>query len=56
MKTRWDAGQHKLKGKKEKLLSCRCCVILDLREEERIKEIKKEIERERSRNLDTKHL
>ena len=43
MKTRWDAGQFKLRGKKERLLSCRCCVITDLRHEYNIKEGNKEM-------------
>ncbi len=37
------AGQVNLKGKKYKLLSCKCCVIQDLRGKERIKEAKKEM-------------
>jgi len=33
----------KLKGKKFKLLSCGCCVLFNLKWEERMKEAKKEI-------------
>ena len=40
MKSRWDAGQYKLKGKKEKKLSCRCCIVRDKRNIELEKESK----------------
>lgn len=43
MKTRWDAGQYKLKGKKHLHLSCRCCTISDYRQECLDKETKEEI-------------
>jgi hypothetical protein len=33
MKTRWDAGQFKLKGKKHMHLSCGCCTISNLKNE-----------------------
>lgn len=33
MKTRWDAGQFKLKGKKHMQLTCKCCVISNLKQE-----------------------
>ena len=44
MKSRWDAGQFKLKGRKEKFLSCKCCIIQDFRQEYKEKIMKKEIE------------
>jgi len=37
------AGQVNLKGKKYKLLSCKCCVIQNFRDKERNKEAKKEM-------------
>ena len=37
------AGNTNLKGKKYKLLSCKCCVIQDFRDKERTKEAKKEM-------------
>jgi|694.fasta_scaffold00075_105 hypothetical protein len=37
------AGQTNLKGKKYKLLSCKCCVVRDLRDKERTKEAKKDL-------------
>ncbi|HET8687945.1 MAG TPA: hypothetical protein VFM18_15000 [Methanosarcina sp.] len=37
------AGQVKLKGKKEKVLSCKCCVLVDFRHDERCKELDDEI-------------
>jgi len=40
VKSHPNAGQFKLKGRKEKMLSCRCCWVLDLREQEQNKEIK----------------
>lgn len=43
MKSRWDAGQYKLRGKKHMGLSCRCCSILDLREEYENKQADREI-------------
>lgn len=33
MKTRWDAGQFKLKGKKHMHLTCRCCTISNYKQE-----------------------
>jgi hypothetical protein len=41
--THCKAGNVNLKGKKYKLLSCKCCVIQNLRGKERTKEAKKEI-------------
>ncbi len=38
------AGNAKLRGKRWKLLSCRCCVVRDFRLGERIKQSKKEVE------------
>ncbi len=43
MKTRWDAGQFKLKGKKHKNLSCGCCTISNYKHECFEKEAKEEI-------------
>lgn len=43
MKSRWDAGQFKLNGKKEKFLSCKCCIIQDFRDEYKEKVMEKEI-------------
>ena len=43
MKSHPKAGQYKLKGRKEKLLSCKCCIVQDKREEEIRKEIRKEL-------------
>ena len=37
------AGNVNMKGKKEKLMRCRCCVCLDFRDRELYKEHKKEI-------------
>ncbi len=37
------AGNINLKGKKYKLLSCKCCVVQDFRYREKVKEAKKEI-------------
>ena len=37
------AGQHNLKGKKRKLLSCKCCVLQDLRDKEETKVVKREL-------------
>lgn len=37
------AGNVNLKGKKFKLLSCKCCAVRDLRGKEQSKEMKKEI-------------
>lgn len=39
------AGNCKLRGKKIKLLTCKCCEVQNFTEEERIKEAKKEIQR-----------
>ena len=39
----YGAGNVNMKGKKEKLMRCRCCVCLDLREKELAKEHKKTI-------------
>lgn len=38
------AGNINMKGKKERLLSCRCCVCVDLRDKELRKEHMKEIQ------------
>lgn len=43
MKSHQNAGRFNLKGKKYKLLSCKCCVVRDFRDREKNKEIKKEI-------------
>jgi hypothetical protein len=37
------AGQFDLKGKKYKLLSCKCCVLQNFKERERYREAKKEM-------------
>lgn len=37
------AGQIDLKGKKYKLLSCKCCVLQNLKDKEHSKEAKKEM-------------
>ncbi len=37
------AGQIDLKGKKYKLLSCKCCVLQNLKDKEQSKEAKKEM-------------
>ena len=39
----YRAGQHNLKGKKQKLLRCGCCVMFNLRDKERDERQKKEI-------------
>lgn len=43
MKSHPRAGNANLKGKKYKLLSCKCCVIQDFRDRDRNKQAKKEI-------------
>ena len=43
VKSRWDAGQFKLKGRKEKFLSCKCCIIQDFRQEYKEKLMEQEI-------------
>ena len=43
MKSRWDAGQFKLRGKKQMGLSCKCCVIENLVEEYENKQADREI-------------
>lgn len=43
MKSHPNAGQYKLKGKKEAQLSCKCCTVQDKREEELRKEITKQL-------------
>lgn len=47
MKSHPHAGSFNLKGKKYKLLSCKCCVAQDFRDRERTKEAKKEIRNEK---------
>ena len=42
-KTLRKAGQVNMKGKKEALMSCRCCVCRDLRAEIIQKEVRREI-------------
>jgi hypothetical protein len=37
------AGNANLKGKKFKLLSCKCCAVRDLRSKEQAKQVKKEM-------------
>ena len=39
------AGQIKMRGKKEKHLSCKCCTMLDLRQHVHDKEISKEMKK-----------
>ena len=41
----YRAGQHNLKGKKIKLLSCGCCVMINFVDDVREKEDKKEMRR-----------
>ena len=41
------AGNTNLKGKKYKLLGCKCCAVQDFRDRERTKEAKKEIRNEK---------
>ena len=48
MKSHPRAGNANLKGKKYKLLSCKCCVIQDFRDRNRNKQAKKEINYEKS--------
>lgn len=43
MKTRWDAGQFKLKGKKHRTLSCLCCTISNYKNECLEKELNAEV-------------
>ena len=43
MKSHRVAGWYNLKGKKYRLLSCRCCSVQDFRDKYREKESKKEI-------------
>jgi hypothetical protein len=43
MKTRWDAGQFKLKGKKHMHLSCGCCTISNFKQEHLVKEVNAEL-------------
>ena len=52
MKTVWWAGQINLKGKKQKLLSCKCCVVRDLREGDIEKQDWKEARRTINNDLD----
>ena len=44
------AGNVNMKGKKEKLMRCRCCVCLDFRDRELYKEHKKEMRDELRRS------
>ena len=44
MKSHWAAGNHKLRGKKVKLLRCGCCEVQNFTEDEKIKRAKKEIQ------------
>ena len=37
------AGQFNLKGRKYKLLGCKCCVLQNFKDRERAKEAKKEM-------------
>ena len=48
MKSHPRAGNANLKGKKYKLLSCKCCVIQDFRDRDRNKQAKKEMNYEES--------
>lgn len=43
MKSRWDAGQFKLRGKKTRMLTCKCCTIEDFRDDYMDKQAEKEI-------------
>lgn len=43
MKSNLKAGQHNLKGKKFKLLKCKCCAVFNIKEEILNKIMKKEI-------------
>lgn len=43
MKTRWDAGQFKLRGKKHMHLSCKCCTVSNYKNECFDRERKEEI-------------
>ena len=43
MKSNIQAGQHKLRGKKIRLLKCKCCEIIDFRDKELKKIHDKEI-------------
>jgi hypothetical protein len=45
-------ANSKLRGKKQKLLSCRCCVLFNPRWDERMKEAKIEIRRNQNGNVD----
>ena len=47
MKSHPYAGRFNLKGKKYKLLSCKCCVIQDFRDRDRNKQAKKEMNYEK---------
>lgn len=44
MKSHIRAGQFKLRGKKEKVLSCGCCVVRDLRDSHDKRNVRKDIE------------
>jgi len=48
MKSHPRVGNANLKGKKYKLLSCKCCVIQDFRDRDRNKQAKKEMNYEES--------
>lgn len=41
------AGNVNLKGKKYKLLSCKCCMVQDFRDREQTKQAKKEMKDEK---------
>lgn len=43
MKSRWDAGQFKLRGKKHRHLTCGCCTLENWKDDCRKKEAEKEI-------------
>lgn len=43
MKSNLNAGQFNLRGKQTKLLSCRCCVVRNLKTEALAKQAKAEV-------------
>lgn len=48
----FKAGQHKLRGKKEKLLRCNCCVMFNCKEEILTKQVLKDAAEEMSPEKD----
>jgi hypothetical protein len=51
MKSNKHAGQFKLKGKKSILLNCRCCTVENWKQECRDKEVAKEIQQIRGKEI-----